>query len=299
MDGFDFSTLLKNADTALYRVKANGHNHYCFVTAEMQEKSARYLLLSSKLHKALNNNELYLVYQPQVSLITGEVIGAEALIRWKHPELGNISPIEFIPIAEDNGLILPIGEWVLKTAINQAVIWNSKLPKPITMAINLSAIQFRHPTFVDTVIQILEDTKLPSEFLEFELTESVAMHDTKSVIKIIDTFYSKGIKMSIDDFGTGYSSLSYLKQFKIDKLKIDQSFVHDIASNGDDRAITNAIISISHTLGFKTIAEGVETAEQLEFLRDNGCHEIQGYYYSQPLLEDDFESFIKNFEIIK
>ena len=296
IDGFDFSTLLKNADTALYRVKANGHNHYCFVTVEMQEKSARYLLLSSELHKALNNNELYLLYQPQISLITGEVIGSEALIRWKHPELGNISPIEFIPIAEDNGLILPIGEWVLKTAINQAVLWNSKLPKPITMAINLSAIQFRHPTFVDTVIQILEDTKLPSEFLEFELTESVAMHDTESVIKIIDTFCSKGIKMSIDDFGTGYSSLSYLKQFKIDKLKIDQTFIHDIVSNGDDRAITSAIISMSHTIGFKTIAEGVETQEQLAFLRNKGCDEIQGYYYSRPLLKDDFESFIKNFK---
>lgn len=297
LDGFDFGMLFKNADTALQRVKLNGCDHYCFVTTEMQEKSAKYLSLSSALHNALNNNELYLVYQPQVSLTTCEITGVEALIRWKHPDLGNIPPTEFIPIAEDNGLILPIGEWVLKTAITQAAIWNKSLKAPILMAINLSSIQFRHPSFIENVMQVLDETGLDSSYLEFELTESVAMHDTQSVIKIIDTLFGKGIKISIDDFGTGYSSLSYLKQFKIHKLKIDQSFIRDIATNGDDRAITSAIISMAHTLGFKTIAEGVETQEQLLFLRDQGCDEIQGYFYSQPLIKEDFEHFIETFKL--
>lgn len=297
LDGFDFGMLFKNADTALHRVKLNGCDHYCFVTTEMQEKSAKYLSLSSALHNALNNNELYLVYQPQVSLTTCEITGVEALIRWKHPDLGNIPPTEFIPIAEDNGLILPIGEWVLKTAITQAAIWNKSLKAPILMAINLSSIQFRHPSFIENVMQVLDETGLDSSYLEFELTESVAMHDTQSVIKIIDTLFGKGIKISIDDFGTGYSSLSYLKQFKIHKLKIDQSFIRDIATNGDDRAITSAIISMAHTLGFKTIAEGVETQEQLLFLRDQGCDEIQGYFYSQPLIKEDFEHFIETFKL--
>ncbi|MDO9207897.1 MAG: EAL domain-containing protein, partial [Sulfuricurvum sp.] len=291
-DGEDFETLLKNADTAMYRVKNSSRNGFHFFTQEMQLNLARNLQLENALRHALARNELEIYYQPQVAIEDGRIIGAEALLRWHHPELGMISPAEFIPIAESSGQIIEIGEWVLRTAIQQTKEWIDSGFVPMIIAVNLSAIQFRQKNLLNLVMDILEKAQLPSEYLELELTEAVTMHDPKSVIDVMNKFHEQGIRMSIDDFGTGYSSLSYLKQFKVYKLKIDQSFIRDISNDPDDRAIVIAIIDMAHNLGLQTIAEGVETAEQLEFLRLHGCNEVQGYYFSKPLPSEEFERFL-------
>lgn len=293
-DGTDMEILSKNADTAMYRAKEEGRNTYSFFTKEMQTVSTRNLQLSNALYHALERNELYLVYQPQVSLKSGHIVGAEALLRWEHPEFGVVSPAEFIPIAENNGLILPIGEWVMRTAVHQLKEWiNSGIP-PLIMAVNLSAVQFRHANLPNLVTRILDEAGLPPEYLELELTEGVAMHNPQAAINTMSNLHGRGIRMSIDDFGTGYSSLSYLKQFKIYKLKIDQSFVRDISIDSEDKAIVDAIIHMAHSLGLHTIAEGVETIEQLRYLRDQGCDEVQGYYYSKPLRAEEFETMYRN-----
>ncbi|GIT98375.1 EAL domain-containing protein [Sulfurovum sp. TSL1] len=293
-DGTDYETLSKNADIAMYRAKHEGRNNYCFFTEAMQEHSARNLELINALHHALERNELSLVYQPQISLKHNRIIGVEALLRWDHPEYGNIVPSEFITLAEDSGLILPIGEWVLRTALKQAKSWIDHGLSPMTIAVNLSAVQFRHNRLTALITSILDDIGLPPKYLELELTEAVTMSDPESAYKVIDNLHACGINMSIDDFGTGYSSLNYLKKFKVSKLKIDQSFIHDIHREKEDRAIVNAIISMAHSLGLKTIAEGVETAEQLHYLQEQGCDEIQGYYYSEPLSAEALELFVKN-----
>jgi len=294
LDGTEMELLLKNADSAMYRAKQEGRNTYCFFTDEMQKKSTRNLLLGNALRHAINNNELSLVYQPQFSAINKKIVGAEALLRWNHPEFGAISPLEFIPIAENTGLILPIGEWVLRTAAQQTKEWMEKGMEPIVMAVNLSAVQFRSPNLPIIVADILENVGLAPEYLELELTESTAMHDPLRAINVMDELHEKGIRMSIDDFGTGYSSLSYLKKFNIYKLKIDQSFVRDINVDNEDRAIVGAIINMAKSLGLKTIAEGVETIGQLDYLHQQGCDEIQGYYYSKPLSPEDFQAFREN-----
>jgi diguanylate cyclase (GGDEF)-like protein/PAS domain S-box-containing protein len=293
-DGIDFETLYKNADTAMYRAKQEGRNGYSFFTNEMQEHSARNLQLSNALRHALEKNQFQLHYQPQISAKDGEIIGAEALLRWYHPEYGSISPAEFIPILEENGLILPVGEWVLRTAISQAKRWMDQGNKPIIIAVNLSAVQFRHLSLLNTVSIILEEIGLPPQCLELELTESIAMHDPQKAINIMNDLHDLGVHMSIDDFGTGYSSLSYLKKFNIYKLKIDQSFIRDINIDKEDKAIVSAIISMAQRLGLQTIAEGVETIEQLEYLQEEGCDEIQGYFYSKPLPAEAFEVFRMN-----
>lgn len=294
IDGTDEETLFKNADTAMYRAKQNGRNQYCFFTQEMQAHAARNLLLTNALRLALKKNQLEVVYQPQISLSNNIVLGAEALLRWKHPELGQISPVEFISLAEESGLILPIGEWVLRTAIKEAKHWiESGLP-PMVVAVNISAVQFHHPDLPNLVTSILREVGLKEDYLELELTESVAMKNPESAYAIMDNLHGRGVRMSIDDFGTGYSSLSYLKKFKVYKLKIDKSFVDDLHTNPEDQAIASAIISMAHSLGLKTIAEGVETIEQLDYLRGQGCDEIQGYYYSKPLSTEAFEMFVKN-----
>lgn len=294
-DGKDIETLLKNADTAMYRVKQLGRNDFRFFTPEMQAHSARTLQLMNALRYALARNELQLHYQPQLSIQDGHVIGAEALLRWTHPELGMISPAEFIPIAEDSGQIIQIGEWVLRTAARQLKDWmDSGLP-PMVMAVNISSVQFRQPNIADLVTSILDEINLPHEYLELELTEAVAMGDPQAAIGVIDKLFEHGIRMSIDDFGTGYSSLSYLKKFKVYKLKIDQSFVRDITDDPDDKAIVSAIINMASSLGIKTIAEGVETSGQLAFLRLQGCDEVQGYYFSKPVPAKEFEVFAKKY----
>lgn len=292
-DGADFDRLYQSTDVAMYRAKKEGRNCFRFYTSEMQERSARRLLLENALRHALVRDQFQLNYQPQISMQDGRIIGAEALLRWQHPELGAVSPAEFIPVAEDSGLILPIGEWVLRTAVAQLKAWiGSGLPA-ITIAVNLSAVQFREDRLPEMVVQILQDAGLPPQYIELELTESAAMEAPLAAIAVMDELHARGIRMSIDDFGTGYSSLSYLRKFKVSKLKIDQSFVRDISEDPESRAIVSAIITLASSMGFQTIAEGVETAGQLAFLRLQGCDEVQGYYFSKPLTPLKFEAFMR------
>lgn len=292
-DGADFDVLYKHADIAMYRAKHDGRNSYRFFTQEMQLYSARTLQLESALRQALERNQFTLHYQPQMDIIDKRVIGAEALLRWHHPELGTVSPAEFIPIAESSGQIIQIGEWVLRTAVKQMRVWQDSGLPAMVVAVNLSAVQFRHADLPGLVTSILDEAEVHPGCLELELTEGVTMENTQHAIAVMDDLHARGVRMSIDDFGTGYSSLSHLKKFKVYKLKIDQSFVRDINVDADDKAIVSAIIQMSGSLGFRTIAEGVETAEQLAFLLDGGCNEVQGYYFSKPLPAEQFEAFIR------
>jgi diguanylate cyclase (GGDEF)-like protein len=292
-DGQQLDALLKNAETAMYRVKDDGRNSYRFFTPEMQAHASRALALGNALKQALQRGELHLVYQPQLSLHDDRIVGAEALLRWNHPQWGMVSPAEFIPLAEANGLIVPIGEWVLHTALRQLRAWLDSGQPMMTMAVNLSAVQFGQSGLTGMVNQLLLKTGVPPECLELELTEAVAMKTPEIAAQKMQELSQLGIRLSIDDFGTGYSSLSYLKRFHINQLKIDQSFVRDIGTDPDDQAIVTAIIQMAHSLGMTTIAEGVETAEQLDFLRARGCDQVQGYHFSRPLLPDHFEAFVR------
>lgn len=290
-DGTNLETLSKNADIAMYRAKREGRHSFLFYTPEMQIHSARNLKLANGLRHALERQELQLHYQPQLSLQDNQIIGVEALLRWQYADTGMISPSEFIPIAESTGQIIAIGEWVLSTATRQLKAWMDKGMPPLIMAVNLSAVQFRQKELPVLIDRILNEVKLPHHLLELELTEAATMENTQAAINMMNKLHERGIRMSIDDFGTGYSSLSYLKQFQVYKLKIDQSFVRDITSDPDGRAIVTAIINMASSLDLQTIAEGVETAQQLNFLRLQGCHEAQGYYFSKPLPAKQFEEF--------
>ena len=296
-DGKDVETLIKNADAAMYRAKEKGRNNFQFYTEELTAVAFEKMSLETSLRHALDKNEFILHYQPQISLQTGRLVGMEALIRWQHPERGMVSPAKFIPIAEETGLIVPIGEWVLRTACKQNQQWIENGLPPVSVAVNLSARQFHSKGLTDLVSQTLESTGLDAQHLELELTESLMMQDADLSIKIMEEFDRMGVKLSIDDFGTGYSSLSHMKHFPIDKLKIDQSFVHDIGTNRDDKEIVVSIIMLGHSMNLNVIAEGVETKEQLDYLREHHCDEIQGYYYSRPVPADEFETFFtKQFE---
>jgi len=295
IDGSTFEALIGSADAAMHRAKHDGRNCYRFVTVEMQAHSSRKIELENSLRQALQRNELEIYYQPQISMGTESFIGAEALLRWNHPTMGMVSPAEFIPIAEESGQIVIIGEWVLRNALGQLKRWIEEGMQPFVMAINLSAIQFRQPQLVSSIISILEELKVPVEYLELELTEGITMENPLYAMELINELHRYGIKMSIDDFGTGYSSLNYLKQFRVDKLKIDQSFICDIAENPEDMTLVNTIINMAHNLNMTTIAEGVETAEQLAILRKLGCDEIQGYYFSKPLPSIEFEEFVRQY----
>lgn len=295
-DGESMSDLLKNSESAMYRMKREGRNGYRFFTADLQQNSARMLALGSALKQAINRNELRLVYQPQLDLQQNKVIGTEALLRWTHPEFGDVSPAEFIPIAESYGLIVEIGNWVIRTALQQLKSWQGNGLSGLTVAVNLSAMQFEQPELADTIMQMVKEAGTEPDMLELELTEAVAMRDSENAARVIQELHTKGFRLSIDDFGTGYSSLSYLKRFDIDKLKIDQSFVRDLTRDEDDQAIVDAIIQMSSSLGFSTIAEGVETAEQLAILKQKGCDQIQGYHFSRPLAPEALEAFIADFD---
>lgn len=291
-DGTDLESLSKSADTAMYRVKQEGRHSFSFFTQEMQQRTTRNLQVLNALRYALEYQQLQVYYQPQVSFHNNKIIGAEALLRWHHPELGMVSPTEFIAIAEDSGLILPIGEWVLRTAVRQVKAWIMQGFKPLVIAVNLSAVQFRHADLPNLISRILQQENLAAHHLELELTESIAMHNPQDAINIIDKLHQQGIRLSIDDFGTGYSSLSYLKKFKVCKLKIDQSFIRDIDTNSEDKAIVIAIINLAKSLNLKTIAEGVETIGQHAFLYQQGCDQAQGYLFSQALPVDAFEKLL-------
>ncbi|MDC8771357.1 sensor domain-containing protein [Roseateles albus] len=293
LDGLDFDALCRCADVAMYRAKQDGRNTYRFFTAEMQAESARILLLENALRRALERDQLKLHYQPQICMTSGRVIGTEALLRWHHPDLGAISPAEFIPIAEASGLILQIGEWVLRTACLQLKDWMTQGLPPIIMAVNLSSVQFRRADLPSLVSRILDECQLAPALLELELTEGVAMNDPLGAIAVMNDLHDRGIRMSIDDFGTGYSSLSYLKKFRVYKLKIDQQFVRDLSDDPEDRAIVSAIISMAKSLGLQTIAEGVETQGQLDFLREQGCNEVQGYLFAKPMPAEEFGPFVQ------
>ncbi|MBK8401351.1 MAG: EAL domain-containing protein [Propionivibrio sp.] len=294
-DGDTYETLSMCADAAMYRAKQGGRQTFRFFTREMQERSDRTLQLENALRHALERDQFQLHYQPLISLENDHIIGVEALLRWQHPGLGTVSPSDFIPVAEDSGLILPIGEWVLRTAVRQMKAWAHAGLAPMVMAVNLSAVQFRQSRLPELISQILNEYDLPPHCLELELTEGVAMDDPLAAIKVMNDLHARGVRMSIDDFGTGYSSLSYLKRFKVNKLKIDQSFVQDISSDPEDEAIVDAIIGLSRSLGLHTIAEGVETAEQVAFLRDKGCHEVQGYFYAKPMSAEQLEAFVRDY----
>jgi len=292
-DGEDFDTLTQAADTAMYRAKADGRNTYRFFTPEMHAQSMRALRLENALRRALERNQLELHYQPQVTIETGAIRSVEALLRWNHPDLGAVSPAEFIPIAEDTGQILQIGEWVLRTALTQVRAWYAQGLSELTVAVNLSAVQFRQPQLPELVSRILDETITPASQLELELTEGVAVNDPRSAIVTMDQLHARGVRLSMDDFGTGYSSLSHLKRFQIYKLKIDQSFVRDLGHDPNDRAIVSAIIRMAQALGMRTIAEGVETAEQLAYLREQGCDEAQGYFLSRPMPADQITALLR------
>ena len=281
-DGDSPELLLRSADTAMYRAKEEGRGNYCFFAAGMQQRSVRHLQLDAALRRAVDRGELHLHYQPQLDLAGGRVVGLEALLRWQHPELGNVPPGEFIPLAEASGQIAVIGEWVMRSAARQMRDWMDQGLPPTVVAVNLSAIQFRDPQLPDKVQAILADSRLPPECLELELTESVATGNPSAAIAMMDRLHALGVRLSIDDFGTGYSSLNYLKRFRIHTLKIDQSFVRDIGSDADDRAIVQAIVQMAHALQLTTIAEGVETQEQALFLGLHGCDMVQGYRYCRP-----------------
>ncbi len=290
----DIDVLMKNADAAMYNAKENGRNNYKFFTPEMHFRANQVFQMEKDLRLALEQDQFTLVYQPQVDLATGKICGAEALIRWKHPEKGFISPAEFIPVAEETGQIVAIGEWVLRTACWRFASWQKQGMPVFPIAVNMSIRQLRQPNLAEVIESILKENGLEPECLELEITEGIMMGDTKVAMDFLTRMHKLGVQMSIDDFGTGFSSLSYLKNLPVHKLKIDQSFVRDIETDESDAAIVRSIISLGHRLDLKVIAEGVETLEQLDFLRIRGCDEIQGYFYSRPLVADDFIKFVNS-----
>ncbi len=293
-DAKDPEALMKSAELAMYRAKESGRNAYRLYTADLQARVTERLTLEGMLRRALERGELTLHYQPQVDLRTNRIFGCEALIRWNQPDLGMVGPAKFIPLAEETGLIVPIGEWVVRTACLQTKAWqNAGLPA-ITVAVNISARQFREANLLRLVAKILAETGLDPRRLELEVTESVIMRDAQHVIAELQAFRDMGVSLSVDDFGTGYSSLSYLKRFPVDRLKIDQSFVRDITANADDAAIAQAVITLGHTMNLRVIAEGVETPAQLAFLRSNGCDEMQGYLFGKPMPAHEFEKLLES-----
>lgn len=291
-DGRDFDSLLKKADTAMYQAKGAGKNAYRFFTEQMNVDALEYMRIRAQLRQAVENSELVLHYQPQIDLTDGRIVGAEVLIRWQHPESGLLMPDHFIRVAEESGLIVPIGDWVLLEACGQAVKWSEAGLPPITLAVNISAMQFSHHNLEHSVMQAIVDSGIAPASLELELTESALIRDADETIVALEMMKSHGIRLSVDDFGTGYSSLSYLRRFNVDKIKIDQSFVRDMSFSENAAAIVVAIIQMAKALGLKTIAEGVEDAQTMERLRNAGCDEAQGYYFSKPLPNDAFEKFV-------
>lgn len=297
-DGRDFGTLVRNADTAMYHAKSSGRNCFKFYTADLNARAREILAIESQLRFALERDEFLLYYQPLIETLTGRVLSAEALLRWNHPMQGILSPARFIDVAEESGLIVQIGTWVIREACKQLASWVARGLTPITLAVNLSASQFRQQDLAQTLEQLLTENCLPGHLLDIEVTESVVMEDAEATIQTIESIKRMGLQLSIDDFGTGYSSLSYLKRFKADKLKIDRSFVCDIPGDPDDSAIARAIINMAQSLNMKVVAEGVESIQQWRFLADQGCDLVQGYLLASPMVADEFAELLASGKVL-
>jgi len=292
-DGLDPETLVKNADTAMYQAKENGRQSFQFFKPAMNVRAVERQSIEGSLRRALERQEFAVHYQPKINLRTGEISGAEALIRWTHPTRGSVSPAQFIPVAEDCGLILPIGNWILREACKQARTWVDAGLRLGTMGVNISAIEFRNESFLEGVFAILKDTGLDPTSLELELTESVLMKHPESTASVLQALRAKGVQVAVDDFGTGYSSLSYLQKFSIDALKIDQSFVRRITTAPDETTIVTAVIGMARNLKLRVVAEGVETLKELEFLQAHQCDEAQGYYFGRPIVPEQFAKLLE------
>jgi diguanylate cyclase (GGDEF)-like protein len=295
--GTEGETLIKNADAAMYSAKDSGRNNFRFFTADMNAQAMERLTLQNSLRLALEKKELFLVYQPQMNIATGRITGLEVLLRWQHPDLGLVPPDKFIRVAENSGLIVPIGEWVLRTACYQARKWRDEGLPAVTIAVNVSAVQFRQECFCKLIRRVLHETRLDPQYLELELTESILLANADVMLSVVQELKGMGVSLAIDDFGTGYSSFNYLRQLPVRKLKIDSSFIRDVAVKPDDAAITTAIISMAKSLNLKVIAEGVENEAQLSFLRAHQCDEIQGYYFSKPLTVDKIADKLRGAEL--
>jgi diguanylate cyclase (GGDEF)-like protein len=289
-DGHSNIELLKKADLAMYSAKGAGRDRFRFFSTSMETHAYAEITVERELRKALQRNEIYIEYQPQFDLQSGALKGIEALARWRHPTLGQVTPLEFVRVAEDSGLIGPLGECILRLACEQQAAWLKAGLGDVGIAVNVSALQFREADFLDTVAGILRQTGLPAGRLEIELTESVVMDGAEASIEKLNALRALGLKLSIDDFGTGYSSLSYLRRFPLSRLKVDRSFIQDMLENKDSAAITTAIVMLSHSLGFEVVAEGVELEAQARFLRQLGCDQVQGFLFSRPLGAGEFTS---------
>ena len=292
-DAPDLETLTRNADTAMYQAKGKGKNAYEKFHPELDQRVQKRMSLETNLRKALERSELQLYYQPQVSLKDGRLVGLETLLRWEHPEFGMISPEEFIPVAEESGLIVQIGRWAIRTACQQVAAWREAGLGDVQVSVNLSVRQTKDAHLVHDIVRALREAGMRPNQLELEITETVLMENVHANVELLNRLQTAGIRLSIDDFGTGYSSMAYLKRFPIDQVKIDRTFVRDIPGDGDDEAITTAIIAMAHSLGLSVVAEGVETEEQLRFLRDAGCDIMQGYYFAQPQPPEQVAVFLK------
>ncbi len=295
-DGEDAETLIKNADIAMYIAKEQGKNQYILCTNDMKEEVKKNIRLSNQLHRVQERNELAVYYQPQVRLSTGEIVGLEALLRWRHPDMGMIPPKAFIPLAEMNGTINSIGEWVLKTAVYQNKRWQQMGFPHLRIAVNLSVIQFGNPNFVSNMDKLLKESGLDPKYLELEITESVATKEGTHIVGALNKLKQLGVSISIDDFGTEYSSLNRLKALPIDRIKIDMQFIQGIERSEKDQAITKIIINLAKSLGLEVLAEGVETMPQLEFLNQKMCDDVQGFYYYKPMPADEIEKLFHSFQ---
>jgi diguanylate cyclase (GGDEF)-like protein len=291
-DAQDEQSLMKNADIAMYRAKEDGKNNYKYYSEEINVHSFEKLALETSLRRGLERDEFLLHYQAKLDLRTGAITGVEALVRWKHPDLGMVPPGQFIPLAEETGLIVPIGKWVLRTACAQVVDWQRRGLPSMRMAVNLSARQFADDSLVADIEAVLSETAIAPDLLELELTESMVIQNTERAGRVLADIKRLGVRLAIDDFGVGYSSLSHLKRFPIDTLKVDRSFIRDIPADPEDKAITEAIIAMGKSLSLTVVAEGVETLEQQEFLREHACDEMQGFYFSKPIPADQFAEFL-------
>jgi EAL domain-containing protein (putative c-di-GMP-specific phosphodiesterase class I) len=287
-DGDDPEMLLKRADAAMYHAKEQGRNGYRFYSNSINLHSMRLMKFKAELRQALEQNRLQLHFQPRFNLRTGQLLCLESLVRWHHPDRGILLPAEFIPLAEETGLIVPLGEWVLRNACVQIKAWQNAGLEQLSISVNLSALQFNRKYLVEQITGILQETGVSAQHLELELTESTLMENIDESVTLLGDLKKIGVKLSIDNFGTGFSSLSYLKRFPIDALKIERSYIHDLITDVDDTAIVASTIALAHNLGFKVVAEGVEREAQLKYLKDRGCDAVQGYLFSRPMAPESF-----------